>query len=268
MTPLHIALIGTIAYMAAALLLARSLASEGRPASFPARLLATAAVAAHFTFHGVSFHLAHGLDVHFFAALSEVALVMALIELALAGMNPMRPLGLVVFPVAAACPMLDGWLGTPTPTPAAQGWQITLHVVLALFAFALLSIAALVALMLAIQERALRNRQFGGIAAWMPALTVTEALLFQLIGTGFALLTLALATGAMFVEDLLGQHHAHKTVFSILAWLVFGALLYGRWRHGWRGERAARLALAGMVVLAIAFLGSKFVLELVLHRVA
>ena len=218
MTPLHIALIGTIAYMAAALLLARSLASEGRPASFPARLLATAAVAAHFTFHGVSFHLAHGLDVHFFAALSEVALVMALIELALAGMNPMRPLGLVVFPVAAACLMLDGWLGTPTPTPAAQGWQITLHVVLALFAF--------------------------------------------------ALLTLALATGAMFVEDLLGQHLAHKTVFSILAWLVFGALLYGRWRHGWRGERAARLALAGMVVLAIAFLGSKFVLELVLHRVA
>ena len=93
-------------------------------------------------------------------------------------------------------------------------------------------------LMLAIQERALRNRQFGGVAAWLPALTVTESLLFQLIAAGFALLSLALATGAMFVEDLMGQHLAHKTVFSILAWLVFGALLYGRWRHGWRGLRA------------------------------
>jgi len=268
MSLFQIALLGTLAYAAAALLLARSLAHEGKSGVGAVRLLATAGVATHFVFHGVSFHLARGLDVHFFAALSEVALVMALIELALSGMNPMRALGLVIFPLAAACLLLDGWLGTPTSTPTAQGWQITLHVVLALFAFALLSIAALVALMLAIQERALRNREFGGIAAWLPALSVTESLLFQLIGAGFALLTLALATGAMFVEDLLGQHLAHKTVFSILAWLVFGALLYGRWRHGWRGERAARLALAGMAVLAVAFLGSKFVLELVLHRVA
>jgi ABC-type uncharacterized transport system permease subunit len=264
---IQIASLGTLAYLAAALLLARSLASEGRSFGGMVRLLATVAVATHFVFHGIALHQAGGLDVHFFAALSEVSLVMALIELALAGMNPMRALGLVIFPVAAACLMLDGWLGTPTPTPTAQGWQITLHVVLALFAFALLSIAALVAVMLAIQERALRNREFGGIASWLPALSVTEALLFQLIATGFALLTLALATGAMFVEDLLGQHLAHKTVFSILAWFVFGALLYGRWRHGWRGQRAARLALMGMAALAIAFLGSKFVLELVLHRV-
>jgi len=268
MSLMHIALIGSLGYLAAALLLARSLATEGRSWVGPARLLATAAVATHFAFHGIAIHQAGGLDVHFFAAVSEVALVMALLELALAGFNPMRALGLVVFPIAGAALLLDGSFGTPTSTPTAQGWQISLHVVLALFSFAVLSIAALVAGMLAIQERALRSRNLGGIAAWLPALTVTEALLFQLIGAGFALLTLALATGAMFVEDLLSQHLAHKTVFSILAWLVFGALLYGRWRHGWRGERAARLALLGMVALVIAFLGSKFVLEVVLHRVA
>jgi ABC-type uncharacterized transport system permease subunit len=58
----------------------------------------------------------------------------------------------------------------------------------------------------------------------------------------------------------------HKTVLSIVAWLVFGTLLYGRWRHGWRGQRAVKLTLIGMAVLLLAFFGSKAVLELVLHR--
>ena len=59
----------------------------------------------------------------------------------------------------------------------------------------------------------------------------------------------------------------HKTVLSFAAWLVFGALLFGRWRYGWRGRRAVRLTLIGMVVLLLAFFGSKFVLEIVLQRV-
>jgi len=266
MALIHIALIGSLAYLAAALLLARSLTPEGRGWTGAARAVATVAVAVHFIFHGVSFHRSGGLDVHFFAAISEVALVMAVLELGFAGLNPMRGLGLVVFPVAAASLLLDGWLGTPTPTPAAQGWQITMHVVLALFSFAVLAIAALVAIMLAIQERALRNRQLGGIAARLPPLSVTEALLFQLIGAGFALLTLALATGAMFVEDLLSQHLAHKTILSIAAWLVFALLLLGRWRFGWRGRTAVNWTLGGFGILALAYFGSRIVLELVLGR--
>jgi ABC-type uncharacterized transport system permease subunit len=265
---IQIALIGTLAYLGAALLLARSLTPEGAAWANGARLLAAAAVCVHLAFQWVSFRHAGGLDVHFFAAVSESALVMAALGLAVDGLNPMRALGLVVFPIAALALALDGALGTPTTTPQAQGWQITLHIVLALFAFAVLAIAALVATMLAIQERALRDRRLGGLAAWMPALTVTENLLFQLIGVGFALLTLTLVTGAVFVENLFDQHLAHKTVLSVAAWLVFGALLYGRWRHGWRGQRAARMTLAGMAVLLLAFLGSKFVLELVLHRTA
>jgi ABC-type uncharacterized transport system permease subunit len=93
-------------------------------------------------------------------------------------------------------------------------------------------------------------------------------LLFQLIGAGFVLLSLTLLTGALFVEDLFGQHLVHKTVLSFAAWVVFGALLFGRWRYGWRGRRAVRLTLIGMLVLLLAFFGSKFVLEIVLKRVA
>jgi ABC-type uncharacterized transport system permease subunit len=112
----------------------------------------------------------------------------------------------------------------------------------------------------------LRHRQFGPWLRALPPLTLTETLLFQLIGAGFSLLTLTLITGALFVDNLFGQHLVHKTVLSIIAWLVFGALLYGRWRHGWRGRRAVNLTLSGMALLVLAFFGTKAVLELILHR--
>ena len=83
---------------------------------------------------------------------------------------------------------------------------------------------------------------------------------------GFAALTLV--SGVLFVENLFAQHLAHKTILSIASWIVFGTLLFGRWRWGWRGDRAVRLTLIGMVVLLLAFFGSKYVLELVLNRVA
>ena len=101
-----------------------------------------------------------------------------------------------------------------------------------------------------------------------PPLAVMERLLFQLIGAGFALLSATLLTGVVFVEDLFAQHLAHKTVLSIAAWVVFGMLLAGRWRWGWRGRRAVRLTLAGMGLLLLAFVGTKFVLEIVLQRTA
>jgi ABC-type uncharacterized transport system permease subunit len=136
----------------------------------------------------------------------------------------------------------------------------------ALLAFSVLSIAAVLAILLAIQERALRHRQFGPWLRSLPPLTLTETLLFRLIGAGFLLLTLTLLTGILFVDNLFGQHLVHKTVLSIIAWLVFGALLFGRWRYGWRGRSAVNLTLVGMGVLLLAFFGTKAVLELILHR--
>jgi ABC-type uncharacterized transport system permease subunit len=88
------------------------------------------------------------------------------------------------------------------------------------------------------------------------------------IAAGFVLLTLTLLSGVLFVDDLFAQHLVHKTVLSIAAWIVFGVLLFGRWRWGWRGRRAVQLTLAGMAILLLAFFGSKFVLEVILHRAA
>ena len=112
----------------------------------------------------------------------------------------------------------------------------------------------------------MRARRLGDWMLGFPPLVLVERLLFQLIAVGFALLTATLLTGVLFVEDLFAQHLVHKTVLSIAAWLVFGTLLLGRWRRGWRGRRAVNLTLAGMALLVLGFVGSKFVLELVLQR--
>jgi ABC-type uncharacterized transport system permease subunit len=205
------------------------------------------------------------LDLHFFAALSLVACVVAALTVFVNLWRPVAALGVIVFPLAAFVLGADVLAASAT-SPEPLDWQIKLHATLALFAFSVLFIAAILAILLAIQERALHHHQFGGLLRALPPLTLTEALLFRLIGAGFALLTLTLLTGILFVDDLFGQHLIHKTVLSIAAWIVFGVLLIGRWRYGWRGRRAVNLTLTGMAILLLAFFGVKFVLELILHR--
>jgi ABC-type uncharacterized transport system permease subunit len=93
-----------------------------------------------------------------------------------------------------------------------------------------------------------------------------ESLLFQMIGLGFALLSVTLATGFIYLEDMFAQRVAHKTVLSIAAWIIFAILLWGRLQFGWRGRIAIRWTLGGFVALLLAFLGSKLVLEVLLQR--
>jgi len=88
--------------------------------------------------------------------------------------------------------------------------------------------------------------------------------LFRTIAVGFILLSATLLTGVLFVENLFEQHLVQKTVLSVLSWILFGWLMLGRWRYGWRGATAARWTLAAMGLLVLAFFGSKFVLEVLL----
>jgi ABC-type uncharacterized transport system permease subunit len=257
------ALLAIALYLAAAGGLARPLLGGGQPLNRLALGLAGAAVLIH---AGILLGMHRGaLDLHFFAALSLVAFVVSALTLLVNATRPVAALGVIVFPLAAALVAVDSFLA-PSTQPQSMDWHIKLHVTMALLAFGVLSIAAVLAILLAFQERALRHRQFGHWLRALPPLTLTETLLFRLISAGFVLLTLTLLTGVLFVDNLFGQHLVHKTALSIVAWLVFGVLLYGRWRHGWRGTRAVNLTLIGMAVLLLAFFGSKAVLELVLHR--
>jgi len=120
--------------------------------------------------------------------------------------------------------------------------------------------------MLTIQEHTLKKHQFHGIAKFFPPLQTMETLLFQVLFIGFALLSIAIASGFVFLEDMFAQHLAHKTILSLVAWLIFAILTYGRLAKGWRGSTAARLTIGGFIVLMLAYFGSKFVLEILLQR--
>ncbi|WP_049622436.1 cytochrome C assembly family protein [Frateuria defendens] len=266
-----LSLIAIACYLLATALLARPLfggatAPAGRGWRRPALAIAAVAVLAH---AGVLLGMHRGrLDLHFFAALSLIACAMSVLALLVNLLSrPVVAAGVIVFPLSALMLALDSLLA-PSTRPEVLDWQIELHAAVAVLAFSVLAIAAVLAALLAVQEHALRRRRFGHWLRALPPLTLTESLLFRLIAVGFVLLTLTLLTGILFVDNLFGQHLVHKTVLSIIAWLVFGALLYGRWRHGWRGRQAVNLTLAGMALLLLAFFGSKAVLELILHRVA
>jgi ABC-type uncharacterized transport system permease subunit len=260
-----LALLAIALYLGATALLARPLLGRGDAAGHWPLVVGAFAVIAH---AGVLLGAHRGaLDLHFFSALSLVACVVTALTLIVNLSRPVATLGVIVFPLAALLLAVDVY-AAPITSPQPMDWQIKLHVTVALLAFSVLSIAAALAILLAIQERALRHRQFGAMLRALPPLTLTETLLFRLIAAGFALLSLTLLTGILFVDNLFAQHLAHKTVLSIIAWLVFGVLLWGRWRHGWRGRGAVNLTLIGMATLLLAFFGSKFVLEVILHRTA
>lgn len=142
------------------------------------------------------------------------------------------------------------------------------HLLIAMAAYSLFTIASLHVLLMAIIERRLHAGTLPQALANMPPLLTLETLLFRIITAGFVLLTLTIASGVLFSEELFGKpaRFSHKTVFGVLSWLIFAALLGGRIVYGWRGRTAVRWTLAGFLTLVLAYIGSKFVLEVILGR--
>lgn len=170
-----------------------------------------------------------------------------------------------LFPLAGAALLL----ATGLPSPERTGGLtpgIALHALSSVLAFAVLAIAAAQAVLLGLQNQALRHHHTRGIVQALPPLTTMERILFELIWAGMALLTMSIASGFLFVENMFAQHLAHKTILSLAAWMIFSVLLFSHHRLGWRGMRAVRWTLGGCAVLLLAYFGSKFVLEVVLNR--
>lgn len=208
---------------------------------------------------------AGALHLGFFNALSATTWLIAAVWLLTSLRRPISNLGLVVLPLAALGALV-ALLFPPAEATRDLPQGVELHVIVSLVAYSFLAVAAAQAVILAVQDHHLHRHHPTRFVRALPPLQVMEQVLFQLIGVGFILLTLALATGVFFLEDLFAQHLVHKTTLSVAAWLIFGVLLIGRWRQGWRGATAIRWTLAGFVVLAIGYFGSKLVLELILHR--
>lgn len=228
--------------------------------------LAWIAVIAHFSYIAAGFQQASTFNFGFFTTSSLIALVVTLLLLITALNKPVAQLGIVLFPLTAL--MLALAMNLPeTPSRLhTYSWKMSIHILSSVLAFALLNIAALQAILLAVQNQQLKSHPPKRFIQKLPSLQTMEVLLFQILSTGLFFLTISLLSGFLFIENLFAQHLAHKTVLSILAWVIFSGLLLGRNRYGWRGKTAIQWTLCGFIALLLAYFGSKVVLELILQR--
>ncbi len=206
------------------------------------------------------------LDVSFFNICSITTLIISLLLVLVSLSKPIEKLGILLFPLTGTALLLSIFFPSNEQLLQYENWQMNIHVFSSIVAFSLLNIAAIQAIFLAIQDQQLRKHPPSRLVMNLPPLQSMESLLFQMITTGIIFLTLSLTTGALFIEDIFAQHLSHKTVLSILAWVIFSSLLYGRIRFGWRGQSAIQWTLIGFTSLLLAYFGSKLVLELILQR--
>lgn len=158
---------------------------------------------------------------------------------------------------------------------AGDEW-LRIHLLIALTAYGLTTVAALQAMLMATLDRYLHRpvEQAGDRGSLsraldaMPPLLVQEQLLFRLIWISFAALTLTVITGAIVSQRLAGTWFPldHKTIFTLLSWLIFAVLLTGRHLRGWRGRKALRWTLAGFAFVLLSYSGSWFVIDVILNR--
>ena len=210
-----------------------------------------------------------GMHFSFALALSLMMWIAVLIywlESFMARMEGMQPMVLPLAAVAALAPVL---FSENHLVSNADSVGFRLHFLAAMLAYSLFTLSALHAIFMGFTERALHQHTLTRSLASLPPLLSMERLLFRMLGTGFLLLTVAVGSGALFSEAIFAKPFSldHKTVFAIASWVVFGVLLVGHHVWGWRGKRALRLTLTGFAFLILAYLGSRFVAEVILGRI-
>ncbi|MXS85397.1 cytochrome C biogenesis protein [Nitrosomonas sp. HPC101] len=178
--------------------------------------------------------------------------------------NLMAPISAIAA-IAVLVPLL---LPSVHPLAHAGMTAFVTHLLAAMLAYSLFTIAALHAALMTLLERRLHHPVVSAIFVQLPPLLVMDKMLFRLVWIGFILLSLTLLSGIVFSEELFGKSVplTHKSLFGFVSWGIFAALLAGRHLYGWRGRTAIRWLLAGFVALVLSYLGSKFVLEIILDR--
>jgi ABC-type uncharacterized transport system permease subunit len=211
---------------------------------------------------------ANGFNLGFFNVLSAISWLTVLIYWVADLKHQLTNLQAFVLPPAAIFALLPAFNEANHFLPAAESPLFLAHIAIALLAYSLFTFATLHALLMTIAERSLHNKPTLIKLPSFPPLMVMETLLFRIIGLGFVLLTITLISGMFFSELIFAKpmQFNHKSVFSIASWLIYGGLLFGRYQYGWRGLKAIRWTLAGFVLLLLAYVGSKFILQVLLGR--
>jgi len=254
-----------VLYLVSAMLQAKRL-SERQQSNDPKQLIFVFGLLAVIA-HGVSaWGVIYTNEGYHFGITQISTLIFASIALIVLASSLRKPFGALVvgvFPLAIVS-ILASLLLTTTYPPQNITNGIAVHILLSILAYSILTIAALQAGLLAFQNYQLKHKHVATVIKRFPPLQDMETFLFELLWIGQTLLTLGIAAGLIFVQDIAAHGLLHKTFFSILAWIVFAILLWGRHKLGWRGKTAIRGTLTGFGFLILGFYGSKFALEYIL----
>lgn len=206
----------------------------------------------------------NGINFSFFNVGSLISLVIGIMILLSSFKKPLENLFLGVFPMAAILIVINLLVDTSNQARMITDHGLAAHIILSIMAYSILTIAGFQAVLLMVQDHQLKHKHMSGIVKILPPLQTMNRLLFEILRAGTLLLTLAIVSGFVFLDDLFAQHLAHKTAFTLLAWLTFALLQLGHWRFGWRGNVASKWTLVGTGLLILAYFGSKLVLEIIL----
>lgn len=229
------------------------------------QLLGVIALVAHAISLCLQLLAPNGLVMDFFTASSLIAAAVIFLLLLAVNRMPVENLLLLLFPLGCVTVLFGQFAPTGTPQVIDEAPGILSHILLSILAYGLLTIAVFQSFLLLLQDHYLKHKHPSGVIRNFPPLQTMESLLFGFLWAGWLLLSASLVSGWLFLDDLFAQHLVHKTLLSVLAWVVFGVLLWGRHRLGWRGHKAIRLTLSGFCLLMLAYFGSKLVREFILH---
>ena len=261
-----LALIAALAYLTAAGVQLLSTARGKKGLSRSMAILALIAISCHGVATWASVFAGPGSNFGIYKVTSLTFLVVNIACLLLQTRRPLQNLLIALFPLSALAVLLATFGPSTGETQQVLSVGMSLHIGSSILAYALLTLAAIQAALVAIQDHQLKNRHSRGIVQVLPPLQLMESMLFELVWIGVTLLSIAISSGLVFVDDIFAQHLVHKSVLSIVAWVLLTLLLWGRHQLGWRAQTAAKFTLAGFILLMIGFLGSKLVLELILQR--
>ncbi|WP_257280725.1 inner membrane protein YpjD [Endozoicomonas sp. ISHI1] len=211
-----------------------------------------------------SIHSDKGTNLGIFTISSMTTLIVTLVVLLSSLRKPSEILLVTILPFTIIS-VLVGWL-TPVEHIFHSPTLMVVHVLLSVLAYGLLMVAVCQSLLLAYQEKQLRSHNQKRLLKALPPLQTMEKLLFEFLSVGVILLTLSLISGFLYIDNMFAKDMLHKTVLSLVAWVLFATLLIGRWVNGWRGQKAMRWTVSGFILLLVAYFGWRTIVDFILVR--
>jgi cytochrome c-type biogenesis protein CcsB len=199
-----------------------------------------------------------------FESLSFFALAIAAVFLYVEGRYNLRVLGAFIAPLAFVFSVLSAFLPGEIAelAPALNSHWLPIHVFLLFVGDAIFAVAFGAGVMYLLQEKQVKRKKMGAIFRRLPSLDVLDEVNYRCLTVGFPLLTLGIITGSIWAEYAWGSYWSWdpKETWSLITWLLYAALLHGRLTVGWRGRKAAILAIAGFCAVLFTFLGVNLLL--------